>query len=136
MIYGQQAGEVSLVMMTESQTLQKISAYVAESRMIAALEAEVKYMAFEANEQVLSKTGPGKDFDPEPPDLGTKDLRDQRLDAIYDDEPLGFEKDPLANNVKMLVQDPLEEVNLGEGPVKKPTYISTKMDPGLRVKMI
>ena len=56
MIYGQQAGEASLVMMTESQTLQKISAYVAENRMIAALEAEVKYMAFKANEQVLSKT--------------------------------------------------------------------------------
>ena len=50
MIYNQQAGEASLVTMTESQTLQKISAYVAENRMIAALEAEVKYMALEANE--------------------------------------------------------------------------------------
>ena len=69
MIYGQQAGAVNLVMMTESSTLQKISAYVAENRMIAALEVEVKYVASKANEQVLSKTGPGKDFDPEPPDL-------------------------------------------------------------------
>ena len=50
MIYGQQAGEVSLVMMTESQALQNISTYVVENRMIAALEAEVKYMALEANE--------------------------------------------------------------------------------------
>ena len=61
--------------------------------MIAALEAEVKYVASKANEQVLSKTGPGKDFDLEPTDLGMKDFLDQRLDAIYDDEPLGFEKD-------------------------------------------
>ena len=76
MIYDQQAGAANLMMMTESSTLQKISAYVAENRMIAALEAEVKYMDFEANEQVLSKTGLGKDFDPEPPDLGTKDFRD------------------------------------------------------------
>ena len=74
MIYGQQAGEVSLVTMTESQTLQKISAYVAENRMIAALEAEVKYMALEANEHVSSKEGPGKDFDPEPPDLEEKEV--------------------------------------------------------------
>ena len=136
MIYGQQAGEVSLVMMTESQALQKISAYVAENRMIAALEAEVKYMAREANEQVSSQEGPGKDFDPEPPDLEEKEVRNQRLDAIYDDEPLGFEKDLLADGVRMLAQDPLEEVNLGEGPIKKPTYISAKLDPELRVEVI
>ena len=136
MIYGQQAGATSLMMMTESSTLQKILAYVAENRMIAALEAEVKYVAPKANEQVLSKTRPGKDFDPEPPNLGTKDFIDQRLDAIYDDEPLGFEKDPLAHNVRMLAQDPLEEVNLGEGPVNRPTYISANMDPGLKVEMI
>ena len=63
-------------------------------------------------------------------------MQNQRLDAIYDDEPLGFEKDPLANNVKMLVQDPLEEIDLGEGLAKRPTYISTKIDPKLRIKII
>ena len=36
---------------------EKISAYVAESRMIAALEAGVKYMAIEANEQVFLPDG-------------------------------------------------------------------------------
>ena len=136
MTYGQRAGEVNLVMMTESQALQKISAYVAESRMIAALEAEVKYMALEANEQVFLLEGPGKDFEPEPPDLRREEERSQRLDAIYDDEPLGFEKDLLANSIKMLAQDPLEEIDLGEGLVKRPTYISVKINPELRIEII
>ena len=71
--------------------------------MITALEAEVKYMATQANDQQISSAGPGKDFDPEPPDTMLEGMQEQRLDAIYDDEPLGFEKDPLANNIKMLV---------------------------------
>ena len=58
------------MIMTESQALQRILAYIAETRMIAALEAEVKYMATKANDQVLPSAGPGKDFDPEPPDIG------------------------------------------------------------------
>ncbi|MCI94759.1 hypothetical protein A2U01_0116057, partial [Trifolium medium] len=32
----------------------------------------------------------------------------QRLDCIYDDEPLGFEKDPSSSNQKMQSQDPLQ----------------------------
>ena len=124
------------MIMTESQALQRISAYVAETRMITALEAEVKYMATQANDQELPSAGPGKDFDPEPPDIIPEGMQEQRLDAIYDDEPLGFEKDPLANNIKMLVQDPLEEINLGEGLEKKPTYISAKKDPELRFEVI
>ena len=93
-------------------------------------------MAHEANEQVSSQEGPRKDFDPEPPDLEEKEVRNQRLDSIYDDEPLGFEKDSLADGVRMLAQDPLEEVNLGEGPIKNPMYISAKIDPGLRFEMM
>ena len=58
------------MIMTESQALQRISAYVAETRMIAALEAEVKYMATQANDQEIPFAGPGKDFDPKPPDIG------------------------------------------------------------------
>ena len=60
MIYGQQDGEVNSVIMTESQALQRVSAYVAENRMIAALEDEVKYMSIKANEQVPLPEGPGK----------------------------------------------------------------------------
>jgi len=42
-------------------------------------------------------------------------IEDQRLDCIYDDEPLGFEKDPMGSAQKMQAQDPLEEVDLGDG---------------------
>ena len=45
------------MIMTESQVLQRISAYVAETRMIAALEAEVKYMANKANDQETPDDG-------------------------------------------------------------------------------
>ena len=124
------------MIMTESQSLKRISAYVAETKMITALEAEVKYMATQANDQQLSAVGPGKDFDPKPPDIMPEEMQEQRLDAIYDDEPLGFEKDPLANNIKMLAQDPLEEINLGEGSENRPTYISAKIDPELRLEVI
>jgi hypothetical protein len=32
----------------------------------------------------------------------TDDLfEDQKLDCIYDDEPLGFEEDPMGSNIKM-----------------------------------
>ena len=109
-----QGGEVNPVMMTEFVTLKRISAYIAANKQQLALEAEVKNMDVEANE-VSRPKGPGKYFDPRPPVEGQEKERDQRLDAIYDDESLGFEKDPLATNVKILAQDPLEEVNLGEG---------------------
>lgn len=69
-------------------------------------------MVVEASKD-FHQTGPGNDFDPEPPDKVQNKDQGQRLDAIYDDEPLGFEKDPLATNVKMLAQDPLEEIYLG-----------------------
>ena len=61
---------------------------------------------------------------------------DQRLDAIYDTEPLGFEKDPTNSGAKMIVQDPLEEVNLGDGNTKRITYISTKLSPSFKQEVI
>ena len=60
----------------------------------------------------------------------------QRLDCIYNDEPLGFEKDPQNSIKKMEAQDPLEEVDLGDGSMKRPTYISAKIDPSLKTQMI
>ena len=36
----------------------------------------------------------------------------------------------------MLAQDPLEEIDLGEGLDKRPTYISAKIDLELRVEVI
>lgn len=93
-----------------------------------ALKAEVKNIVDETSE-ISPPVGSGKDFDPRPSDEGQDEEQDQWLDAIYDDEPLGFRKDPLATNIKMLAQDPLEEVDLGEGVIKRPTYISTNIHP-------
>src|ERR1044072_6972687 len=63
-------------------------------------------------------------------------LTSQRLDCIYDDEPLGFERDPQISTKRMQAQDPLEEVDLGDSEVKRPTYISAKIDPSLKSQMI
>ncbi|KAK2451183.1 hypothetical protein QL285_010254 [Trifolium repens] len=60
----------------------------------------------------------------------------QRLDCIYDEEPLGFEKDPISSNQRMQAQDPLQEIDIGNGLVKRPTYISANIDPSLKLKVI
>ncbi|XP_045798024.1 uncharacterized protein LOC123892265 [Trifolium pratense] len=60
----------------------------------------------------------------------------QRLDCIYDDEPLGFEKDPHSSIQRMQAQDPLQEVDIGDGSIKRPTYISANIDPILRERMV
>src|SRR4051812_45480528 len=65
-----------------------------------------------------------------------EDASNQRLDAIYDKEPLGFEKYPVSSSAKMLGQDPLEEVDLGDGTTKRITYINTKLDPKLKNKIV
>lgn len=91
------------MIMSESKTLEKISTYIAENRLKAALEAKIKYMVVEANKTEVHLEVPRKDFEPEPPDKNHDEMRSQRLNAIYDDEPLGFERDPLAPNIKMLV---------------------------------
>lgn len=59
-------------------------------------------MAMEAKKNEAHLEGPSKDFHPKPPVKVQDELQGHRLDAIYDDEPLGFEKDPLVNNIKML----------------------------------
>lgn len=59
-----------------------------------------------------------------------------RLDCIYDNEPLGFEKNPLNESQKMQAQDPLKEVDLGDGITKRPTYISTKVGSEMRAKLV
>lgn len=56
--------------------------------------------------------------------------------CIYDDEPLDFEKKSVVSVTKMQPHDPLEEVDLGEGTDKRPTYISANIDPSLRIKVI
>ncbi|KAK2455906.1 hypothetical protein QL285_003321 [Trifolium repens] len=60
----------------------------------------------------------------------------QRLDCIYDEEPLGFERDPLNETPKMQAQDPLEEIDIGDGSAKRPTYISANISPDLKRKLV
>ncbi|KAK2444268.1 protein NYNRIN [Trifolium repens] len=59
----------------------------------------------------------------------------QRLYCIYDEEHLGFEKDPISSNQRMQAQDPLQEIDIGNGSVKRPTYISVNIDPSLKLKL-
>lgn len=60
----------------------------------------------------------------------------KRLDCIYNDELLGFMKDPVAPATKMHSQEPLEEINLGDGKNKRSTYISANIDLSLGIKVI
>src|SRR3954464_7320042 len=60
----------------------------------------------------------------------------ERLDGIYDDEPLGFKMDPSGSVKRMQAQDPLEEIDLGDGIIKRPTYVSTMFTSDLKAKLI
>lgn len=62
--------------------------------------------------------------------------KDQRLDCVYDDETLGFEKDLVESTTKVQPQDPLEEIDLGDGSTRRLTYISANIDPNLRLEVI
>lgn len=107
--------------MMKPSTWDKITAYVAENKLKSAKEAEI-------NEKATIEVVP-EDFDG---DL----IEDQKLDCIYDEEPLGFEEDPMGSINKMRAQDPLEEVDLGDGTVKRPTYISTKIPLEFKVRIL
>lgn len=135
-VSNQRVREVNSVMMSYLKTLKRISAYVAENKLKAVLEAKVKHMVVEANKIEMHLDGPGKDFDPEPPDKVPDEVQGQRLDAIYDDDPLGFEKDLLASNTEILAHDLLEEIDLGTWGIKRPTYVSANISPELKIEVI
>jgi len=107
--------------MTEPNIWDKITAYVAGNRFNAAKEAEV--LQKEVIETLVEDT--------------VDDLADdQRLFCIYDDEPLGFEEDPMGSTTKMMAQDSFEEVDLGDDTVKRPTYISTKIPKEFKDRIV
>src|SRR3954466_481182 len=139
--YGQQAGTTMLIM-SESSFFEKISAYIAENKRNTALEAELSNITLNPvseNEEILdSKLHASSQSFEDPVRMvnTTEEEFTQKLDAIYDEEPLGFEKDPMASNIKMLAQDPLEEVDLGEGDRKRITYVSAKLEPALKSRVI
>src|ERR1051325_12247534 len=93
----QQAGNSTTLLMIKSSFFEKISAYMAENEWKAALEAEIDKMAVEVNKI----DGDGSKGSPLEEHVIVE--IDQRLDAIYDKEPLGFEKDPTNSGAKMLV---------------------------------
>jgi len=99
----------------------EITAYVAENKEHTAREAEnppgmvIETLAGDSNDDVIY---------------------DQRLDCIYDDEPLGFEEDPLGSATKMRAQDPLEELNLGDDLVKRPTYVSAEVTKEFKERIV
>ncbi|CAJ2644769.1 unnamed protein product [Trifolium pratense] len=117
-------------LMIESPAWDRITAYATENRIKMALEAinVQENMAVEANDDLRDKLA-----------LEASEVNDgekQKLDCIYDDEPLGFEKDPHSSIQRMQAQDPLQEVDIGDGSVKRPTYISANIDPTLKEKMV
>ncbi|CAJ2645042.1 unnamed protein product [Trifolium pratense] len=123
-------GSIIMNMMIKSPAWDRITAYAAENRIKMALEA-INFqedMAVEANGDLKDELA-----------LEASEVNDgkkQRLDCIYDDEPLGFEKDPHSSIQRMQAQDPLQEVDIGDGSVKRPTYISANIDPILRERMV
>ncbi|CAJ2671752.1 unnamed protein product [Trifolium pratense] len=123
-------GVMKLVKMIESSVWDRITAYAAENTIQMAMQAiEIENdMANQANtdfQENMADQANGSN---------TSDM--QRLDCIYDDEPLGFERDPISLNQRMRAQDPLQEIDIGDGTLKRPTYISTNVDQSLRVKMV
>jgi hypothetical protein len=122
-----------MFMMIESPTWDTISVYIAENKIKATLEAASLQtdMAVEANVELQNNMAltANNSNNGNMPEM-------QRLDCIYDEEPLGFEKDFLGSNYKMQAQDPLQEIDIGNGSLKRPTYISTNIDPSQKVKLV
>ncbi|KAL1318352.1 hypothetical protein AAHE18_15G200100 [Arachis hypogaea] len=58
-------------------------------------------------------------------------------DCIYDDGPLGFEKNNNTDIVKKVeVQDPLEEVDIGNGDYPRPTYVNKMLPDDFKREMV
>lgn len=114
--------------MSKSCFLAQILAYVAENKVTVGLEAEFQeMMAIEATKFENFESGQhGQEITSE----------SRRLDCIYDDKPLRFEKDPFTSIKRMQAQDPLEEIDFGDGSTKRPTHISAKIDPTLKAEVI
>ena len=87
-------------------------------------------MVVEAKNEDSHVEGLGVHFKLKPPDeVAPFKENEQRMDAIYEEEPLGFEKVSVALNAKMRAHNLLKEVDLGDRTLKRPTYISAKLSP-------
>lgn len=96
-------------MTTESESLARILAYLVENKRKSTLEAEkLQSLAIEAKVKECEDGQQGQ----------TTALESLRLDCIFDNQPLGFEKDPLNELQRMQAQDPLEEIDIGDRFIK------------------
>ena len=96
-------------MTIELEILAWILAYLAENKRKSALEAEkLQNLAIEAKVEECEDGQQGQ----------TTASESRRLDWIYDNEPLGLEKDPLNKFPRMQAQDPLKEIDLGDRVIK------------------
>jgi len=66
--------------MSDPNIWDKITTYVAETKEKSALEAKIE------QEEYIKSINDNFQY---------SSMKSQRLDCIYDDEPLGFEKDPM-----------------------------------------
>src|ERR1044072_3138148 len=123
-----------MMLMSESSILAQITAYMAENRIMTALEAKTEEnLALKGNpiesENLALKANSFEIDDVEQNgqkpnnkmvisdhtklvEIPRENSKFQRLDCIYDDEPLGFEKDLQDSTKRMQAQDPLEENDL------------------------
>jgi len=132
--------------MTEQSAWNKITAYMAENRIKKALEAELNQKMVGNRDHKISVENrtPQCSIENSDPKISVENRihqnlvenEDQILDCIYDDGPLGFEKDPMGSEKKIQAQDPLTEIDLGDGSSKRPTYISAKIEEDLKVPLI
>lgn len=107
--------------MSESSVLAQILAYMDENKLIGAIEVESQeMMVVKAIKFEKFKFGHNGQ---------ERALESRRLEYIYDNKPLEFEKDPLTSTRRMQARDPLEEIDLKDRLTKRPTYISVKPDP-------
>ena len=89
------------IMMYEFDALEQISANVAKNRLKEDLEVEVQHMDVKANKFEIFDVGQRINIKLKPPNdsrstgMENIDMEVQRLDCIYENEPLGFEKDPV-----------------------------------------
>lgn len=114
-------------MAIESESVARVLAYLDENKRKSALEAEkLKNLAIEAKVEEYEDGQQGQ----------TTASESRRLDFIYDNEPLGFKKDPLNELERMQAQYPLEEIYLGDGVIKRLTYIIIKVGSKVKAKLI
>lgn len=111
-------------MIAESESLAQNSAYLAENKRKSILERKrLHNLACEAESLDDGRLD------------HTTASEIRRLDCIYDNEPLGFEKNPQNESPKMQVQDPIEEIDLGNGTTKRPTYVHTKVGSEMKANL-